>query len=937
MEATGTEASAPELVLDDKTQRGFVNWFNSLSQDPSIVRFFDRKGFYSVHGENALFIARQFYKTTAVVKYIGDPSNGLPGVTLNRNLYETVLREFLVERAEHTVQLFEGHGASWKKTREASPGKLAAFEDELFRNSEMSDVPVVMAITLNYVDGHRTVGIAYADASARRLGACEFTDDEHFCNLESVVVQLGAKECVMPKEPETGSQAADVGRLRDVMSRCGALASERPRSMFGVKNLEQDLGRLLAGGNVEQHRDVLERPLAAQALAAVMSFMELMADSSSHGKFRLALYDMGRYMRLDSAAQRALNVMKAKTDANDNFSLYGLMNRSRTVMGKRLLKVWLKQPLVSVDDICTRHNIVEAFTTDPALRETLRDMHFRGMPDVERLTRKLARKNCSLADLCQLYRASSKLPMIEAALREHEGPHAQLLATRYADALALAHDDDHLTKFEDLLEAAVDLDRIPDEYLISAAYDAGLQDLRADKDAIEEQIDRLAEDAASDLSLELNKTIKLEWHKANNQRIRCLRITQKEEKIVRKKLTAKYMTLETRKDGTKFTNRALKEAAERLQALAAQYDGMQKQLVDQVVGVAHTFVEVWETVAGLLAEVDVLLGFAELSINAPTPYVRPTMLPPHAGEIVLEGCRHPCVEAQDSVDFIKNDCRLVRGESWFQIITGPNMGGKSTYIRQVGVNVLMAQVGCFVPCDSARIAVRDCIFARVGAGDCQMRGVSTFMAEMLETAAILKGATDKSLVIIDELGRGTSTYDGFGLAWAISEHLMEAIGCPTLFATHFHELTALKGPVGVANRHVETAIDEASGKLTMLYQVNDGACDQSFGIHVAEFAHFPAAVVELAKQKALELEDFLEPALPQAGLAGGKRKREGLDEEQQCAARARAFLQEFAAMPLDRMEPADAVQQARELYAQLQADAAHLPPLQSLLQSVTAG
>ncbi|KAF6256271.1 DNA mismatch repair protein [Scenedesmus sp. NREL 46B-D3] len=790
---------------------------NRWMQDPQVVRFFDRKGFYSVHGDSALFIARDFYRTLAVVKYLGGqpPAStpggraaatttpgpagnsssssgrtGLASVTLNQSLFESVLRVLLLEGGQHSVQLWEGAGATWSLARS---------------------------------EGQRVVGVAFLDAATRRLGACELPDDDHFCCLEALLMQLGVKEVVLPKlgTGKDGSTQADAGaaaaaaegrRLRDALSRVGVMGSEAARASFATKHLEQDLARLLAqSGSVEQHRDVLERPCASAALAGLVAFASLTSDGSGLGKHSLALYDPGRFMRLDAAASRALNVLPQRLDGSASFSLYGIMARGKTAMGKRLLKAWLKAPLVDPAAIQQRLDIVEALVTDQGLREAVRDA-LRGMPDIERLARKLEAQRASLADLCQLYRASSVLPRLEEALRCHEGPAAELLVSRYAAPLAEHHDESHLTKFELLLEASLDLEAVPQEYLISAAYDSRLQSLRDDKDAVEAEIASLAAAAAKDLGLILDKTIKLEWHKAANTKTRCLRITQKEEKVVRSKLNARYMTLETRKDGTKFTSRALKGAAERQAELSGRYEGLQKDLVaQQVVGVAATFTGVWVEVAGLIAELDVLAGFADLATADPTrPYCKPEILDRDEGDIVIKGSRHPCVEVQEGVSFVSNDCVMERGASWFNIITGPNMGGKSTFIRQVGCLVLMAQVGCFVPADSARIAPRDAIFARVGAGDCQQRGVSTFMAEMLETGAILRGASSRSLIIIDELGRGTSTYDGFGLAWAIAEHIMQHIGAPALFATHFHELTDIRGPGGVANLHVQTQLEEAT-------------------------------------------------------------------------------------------------------------------------------
>ena len=865
-----------------------------------------------------------------------------------------------MDRAEHAVEVYEGAGSTWRCVKRGSPGFWRDFEADLSRAGDLADSPVTVAVVLGYVESIRTIGLAYCDATSRRLGACDFADDEHFCELEAAVTQLGAREAVLPKDLLSSSSssssssqqqqqkqqtqqsasmstpaaagggsgggggaatisAADRTRLADVLARCSTMPSERPRATFSCKSLTQDLGRLLRGGpeTVESHRPILDKSLASSALSGVLAFSELLADDSAHEKFALEVYSTGKFMRIDAAAQRALNILRGKGDATDSFSLYGLLNRGKTAMGKRLLKTWLKQPLRDPVEISNRHDIVEAFVADASLRSDIAGLHLRGLPDIERLTRKLEKKTATLQDLCQLYRASSRVPLIAAALREHSGVHAAALEARFAAPLVEAHDEEHLTKFEELLEAAVDLERVPDEYLIAATYDDGLAELQTAKIEVENDIQRLAEEASADLGLVLDKTLKLEWHKAANQRVRCLRITAKEEKTVRKKLQARYVELETRKDGMKFTNRALRTAAERLQGLSSEYDSRQSALVAQVVGVASTFSEVWERVGTLLAELDVLCAFADVTVSAPRPYVRPEILSSDSRDLCLTACRHPCVEAQDGVDFIPNNVEMHRGDSWFQIITGPNMGGKSTFIRQVGVCVVMAQIGCFVPCDAARIAVRDAVFARVGAGDCQMRGVSTFMAEMLETAAILKGATSASLVIIDELGRGTSTWDGMGLAWAISEHLMSEIGAATLFATHFHELTALQGRCGVKNLHVKSAIDAAAGGLTMLYEVREGSCDQSLGIHVAEFARFPQEVVEAARKKAEELQNYASSTTTTKNTAqkvvgngggdvemvegGSEKKRKGDDR---ASVAVKEALMQFAAEPFEGMDAA---------------------------------
>ena len=861
---------------------------------------------------------------------MGSGDDALPGVALNRSMFESALRELLLDGDGARVEFYEESKPSgtWTCVKSASPGKLQAFEDELFRSNEMSDASVVCAVRV----ANGNVGVAYANTTTRELGACAFVDDEQYCTLESVLCQIGVKECVVPKE---GTETPEGRRLRDVVSRCGALATERQARDFDAQDLENDLGRLVRG-NVEAHRAVIDQSHAAACLAAVLRFSEMLADSANHGRCTLSMYDTGRYMRLDASALRALNVLPERSDGPSSFSLYGLLNKCRTPMGRRLLSRWLKQPLVDVNEIATRHDVVNEFVTNAEVRDALRGAHLRALPDIERITRKLERRKASLMDLCRLYQASAALPHMAEALERCEGRHGDYIRKKYAEELKKLSAPSHLGRFEALLEAAVDLSKIPDEYVICASYDAELGELQKQKDTLEKEIRDAFADASDDLGMERDKQLKLEH---NNMHGWFMRLTKKDETSVRKKLSVSYQILEAKKDGTKFTNKKIRGLSEQRVSLDRSYDAKQRHLVDRVVDVAATFSEIFLSVSAMTAEIDVLASFAEVAVSAPVPFVRPIMHEKTSDTIHLENSRHPNVEAQDNVRFIANTCSMKKGESWFQIITGPNMGGKSTFIRQVGVCVLLAQVGSFVPCDDAVIAVRDAIFARVGAGDCQLRGISTFMAEMLETAAILKAATSSSLVIIDELGRGTSTYDGFGLAWAISEHIVNEIQAPCLFATHFHELTALEGPSGVSNFHVEALIDQESRKLTMLYQIKPGACDQSFGIHCAEFARFPEEVLKIARAKADELEDFSKSGAERAVADISDPKRQRTDEPgvsddmARGVVRARQFLSDFAAVPLDRMTPAEAVARARQLKSELETDAKHSPWLLDVLSN----
>lgn len=741
----------------------------------------------------------------------------------------------------------------WRVKKQASPGNVQDVEDEI--GGQLDAAPVILAVKVTAKASEaRNVGVCFADASVRELGVTEFVDNDLYSNLESLLIQLGVKECLI----QADSQRKDIelAKIRAIADNCGIAIAELAPGNFGTRDIEQDLTRLLRGERSAGTLPQTDLKLAMGSAAALIKYLGVLSDPSNFGQYQLYQHDLAQYMKLDASALKALNLMPGPRDGSKNMSLFGLLNRCKTPAGVRLLAQWLKQPLMSLDEIERRQQLVEAFVEDIELRQMMQEEHLKHVPDLYRLAKRFQRKSAGLEDVVRAYQLSIRIPpLVNTLERIMDEQYKEPLDAEYTTKLI--EYSNSLKNLEEMVESTVDLDALSNhEFIVRPEFDESLRIVKKKLEKVKYNMEAEHRRVGNDLEQEIDKKLFLENHRVHGH---CFRLTRTEASCIRNKKG--YQECSTQKNGVYFTTNAMTALRREHDQLSENYNRTQSGLVTEIVKVAASYCPIFEKLAGVLSHLDVIVSFAHVSVHAPTSYVRPKVHPRGQGNTILKDARHPCMEMQDDIQFITNDVSLVRGSSEFLIITGPNMGGKSTYIRQIGVIALMAQVGCFVPCSEAELTLFDSILARVGASDSQLKGVSTFMAEMLETANILKSATSESLIIIDELGRGTSTYDGFGLAWAISEHIVKEIGCFAMFATHFHELTALVNEYPqVQNLHVVAHTGDTSEQdrreVTLLYKVEEGVCDQSFGIHVAELVRFPEKVVNMAKRKADELEDF---------------------------------------------------------------------------------
>ena len=569
------------------------------------------------------------------------------------------------------------------------------------------------------------------------------------------------------------------------------------------------------------------------AAGALLQYLIETQKTSIANLTALTPYSISRYMVLDSSTRRNLELCETLREKNKRGSLLWVLDKTKTAMGARLLRRYLEQPLIEKEEIMQRLDAVEELKNNAITREELRE-YLNPVYDLERLISRISYQTANPRDLVAFKTSLSMLPHIKYIMKSLQSP---MLAQ-------LQEELDELTDLFTLVDSAI-VDEPPisirDGGFIKEGYNEEVDRLRQAKTEGKSWLAKLEAEEREKTGI---KTMKVKYNKVFGY---YLEVTNSYKDMVPDYYTRK----QTLTNAERYITPELKELEETILGSEDKLTALEYDLYVEVRGkIADEILRIQKT-AHAIAGVDV---FASLALVAERGnYVKPSIN--EKGILDIKNGRHPVVEKMIPNDmFIANDTYLDNGKSRISIITGPNMAGKSTYMRQTALIVLMAQIGSFVPADAAKIGLVDRIFTRVGASDDLASGQSTFMVEMTEVANILRNATRSSLLILDEIGRGTSTFDGLSIAWAVVEYISnpKLLGAKTLFATHYHELTELEGKLPGVNNYC-IAVKENGDDIVFLRKIIQGGADKSYGIQVAKLAGVPDMVIERAKELAEEL------------------------------------------------------------------------------------
>jgi DNA mismatch repair protein MutS len=789
----------------------------TLHQDA--ILFFRLGDFYEMFFEDAVLASREL-EIVLTARDGGQqkiPMCGIPYHALNNYLPRLIARGYKVAICEQVEDPKQASGIVKREvTRIISPGTI--LEDFMLDEGSNNYLAAVD------IDGE-TIGFAYIDISTGEFQLTEISSKEALQDLHAELQRVSPAECLLSARITSNSLWEDKPFGNEL------LCSHYP---------DEDLDLDKAGSVLREHfgQDSLDAwglqgyHAGVQAAAMIINFLYTTQKSRLKHIDSLNVYHSSNYMELDSFTRRNLELTATIRQGRKEGSLLDILDQCRTPMGKRNLRRWLEQPLMKMEAINKRLDGVEELVQNIGLRQSGRD-YVNKIYDLERLAGKLGSAMLTPRDLLSLKYSLALLPEIKEILGDCKSPILQEIAAL-----------DPLVEVYHIIAATIDEEApltIREGGIIKSGYRPDIDELKAlstqgKKFLIEYENREKARTGIKHLKVGFNKIFGyyIEITKSNLDQV-----------------PMDYIRKQTLVNNERYITEELKNYEDKILGAREKLSGLEYECFMEIKQMLEPFIPAIQASARAIADLDSLLAFAQVAYL--NDYVRPQLS--RDGKLEIKAGRHPVVEkALLNTRFVPNDIMMDRQDARFAMITGPNMGGKSTYMRQAALINIMAQIGSFVPASEARVSIVDRVFTRVGAADDLSAGQSTFMVEMVELAHILNFATANSLIILDEIGRGTSTYDGLSIAQAVSEYILDKIKARTLFATHYHELTRLaEEKKGIVNLSV--SVMESVDTVTFLKKVLPGKADKSYGIHVAQMAGLPRNVVDRAYELLAGLEN----------------------------------------------------------------------------------
>ena len=782
-------------------------------EHPNTILFFRMGDFYELFHEDAQVAAPVLgLALTSRDKNAENPipMAGFPWHALEDNLKIMLKSGFKVTVAEQEQQLREGAKLLERVvTRIYTPGSL--YEESLLATNERS---VLSSIVL----AKSALSMAVIDSSTGESWAATWSDNERFSSLEDELLRWNPAEIVLSsKDAENDNLCSIFANLNNcVISQHNVNKKRRIERLESILQVS-DLG----------HLDLDSSPLSIEAAGLAADYLAEVHFNSEIPLRDLQIIEETGHLVVDQTTLRNLEIT-ATLSGDYEGSLISSMNFCRTAMGRRLLKTWLLRPLHQLDAIELRHNAVRSLKSSSKRLDLLRQ-NLVGLRDMERLATQLAYNRSNARDLQATAMALERMPAIMQLCRD-------------ANDKFLRHLSQNLTDLSDMAE---DIIRTLREDLPIGLRDGGIirKGINTDLDELR-VVSTEGYQWFKELELNLRKQLDIPSLKIKNNRQIGWFIEVTNSHI--EKVPSDWIRKQQMTNGSRYTTEAIAHRDDLLMSADSKIKQLEYQLFQNLRDKCRLNSVALANIAGKIAAIDVLQCFA--TVARKRNWIKPTMSEEES--INIKQSRHPVLEQNHG--FVANDI-IMDKKNRFLLITGPNMGGKSTYLRSAALISILAQSGSYVPAESAKLGLVDRIFTRVGASDDLKRGRSTFMMEMIEVAHILRKATNKSLVLLDEIGRGTSTFDGLSIAWSVTEDICNRVQCRTLFATHYHQLVGLENDIDIL-KNIHVQVSHVDGKLKFLHTIADGPCDDSYGIQVAALAGLPRSVVE----RASDLLQFLE-------------------------------------------------------------------------------